>query len=257
VEPAVAPHVIRLLAWDKLANRAARVLARSAPSLTGQLADALLDPEEEFAIRRRVPRVLAASASPRAAAPLLQGLQDRRFEVRFQCGRALARLQERGVDFRADRETVNAMVLNEVSVDRRVWQRQRLLDELDDAESVFVDEVLRNRADRSLEHVFTLLSLTLPREPLLVAFRGLHTSDRQLRGTALEYLESVLPPRVRDSLWPFLEAPHGGKKPGGERSREAILESLLESSESIRIDLEDVRRRLGEQREAKPPEETG
>jgi hypothetical protein len=41
--------------------------------------------------------------------------------------------------------------------------------------------------------VFSLLSLVLPREPLQIAFRGLQSSDRQLRGTALEYLEGVLP----------------------------------------------------------------
>ena len=32
----------------------------------------------------------------------------------------------------------------------------------------------------------------------------LHTSDPVLRGTALEYLEGVLPPDIRDRLWPFL-----------------------------------------------------
>ena len=64
---------------------------------------------------------------------------------------------------------------------------------------------LRKRANRSLEHVFTILSLALPEEPLRVAFRGLHTDDKTLRGTALEYLESILPKPIRQSLWPFLE----------------------------------------------------
>jgi hypothetical protein len=31
------------------------------------------------------------------------------------------------------------------------------------------------------------------------------TDDPELRGTALEYLESILPPEVRAQLWPFLE----------------------------------------------------
>jgi hypothetical protein len=53
--------------------------------------------------------------------------------------------------------------------------------------------------------VFTLLGLVLPSEPLRVAFRGLHSDDRRLRGTALEYLDSVLPRDIRDCLWRFLE----------------------------------------------------
>ena len=36
-----------------------------------------------------------------------------------------------------------------------------------------------------------MLSLVLPTEALKVAYRGLHTDDQTLRGTALEYLESA------------------------------------------------------------------
>ena len=56
----------------------------------------------------------------------------------------------------------------------------------------FVDDFVRDRANQSLAHVFTLLSLVLPREPLQIAFRGLHSQDRMLRGLALEFLESHL-----------------------------------------------------------------
>ena len=59
-------------------------------------------------------------------------------------------------------------------------------------------------AGQTLSHVFSLLSLVLPREPLQIAFQGLQSSDRQLRGTALEYLEGVLPSAIRAGLWPLL-----------------------------------------------------
>ena len=49
------------------------------------------------------------------------------------------------------------------------------------------------RAGQSLAHVFTLLSLVLPSQPLQIAFRSLHSQNSRLRGTALEYLEGVLP----------------------------------------------------------------
>ena len=39
-----------------------------------------------------------------------------------------------------------------------------------------------------------------PTTPLQIAYRGLHTTDPVLRGTALEYLEGVLPPDIRDRL---------------------------------------------------------
>jgi len=67
--------------------------------------------------------------------------------------------------------------------------------------------MLRDRANRGLQHVFTLLALVLPPSPLQLAYRGLHTSDPQVRGTALEYLEATLPAEIRKALWPFLEVP--------------------------------------------------
>ena len=42
----------------------------------------------------------------------------------------------------------------------------------------------------------SLCSLILPRDTLRLAFHGLHTDDRHLRGTALEYLVTVLPEPV-------------------------------------------------------------
>jgi hypothetical protein len=36
----------------------------------------------------------------------------------------------------------------------------------------------------------------LPSEPLRIACRGLRTTDKSLRVTALEYLESMLPPEI-------------------------------------------------------------
>jgi hypothetical protein len=47
-----------------------------------------------------------------------------------------------------------------------------------------------------MEHVFSLLAIVLPREPLKVAFRSLSSEDRVLRGLGFEYLETALPDRT-------------------------------------------------------------
>ncbi len=237
---ALVPHIIRLLAWDQVAREAVLALREFSKRIEGQLADHLVSPEEDFAVRRRIPRVLRASPSQRTAQGLLWGLQDTRFEVRFQCGRALAFITETNPDVKIDRETMIKAVLREVAVDRRVWESHRLFDKLDkDEDSVFVDRVLEERANRSLEHVFTLLALRLPREPLRIAFRGLHTADQTLKGTALEYLDSILPPEIKEALWPFLE--ERSKPEAVGKSREEILADLLESNASIQISLEELR----------------
>jgi hypothetical protein len=239
---ALVPHVIPLVAWDLVADEVTNALQLVAPERVGQLADALSDPNEPFAVRRRIARVLSVCASQRGVEALLYGLDDARFEVRFQCGRSLGAILEKNPEVRIGRERVFAVVRKEVTVSRTVWESRQLLDRLEDQQATsFVDALVKSRASRSLAHVFTLLSLVLPAEPLQIAFRGLHTDDQSLRGTALEYLEGVLPPDIRDRLWPFLEDSRPRVRVA--RPREEILEDLLRSNQSIKLSLEALGRR--------------
>jgi len=100
-------------------------------------------------------------------------------------------------------------------------------------------DVLRDRVSRSLEHLFTLLSLILPRETLRLAFHALHTDDSYLRGTALEYLETVLPESVWSRLFPLLE--QGDEFLPRIRGSAEALHDLLASRESISLALARVR----------------
>lgn len=241
--PPLVAHVIPLLAWDPVAEETVRALRKVAEERVGELTDALLDPNQPFAVRRRLARVFSVCVSQRAADGLLLGLDDLRFEVRFQCGRSLAAILEKNGLVRIDRDRVFNVVRREVAVGRPVWESHRLLDRVDEEERSFVDEFLKDRASQSLAHVFTLLALVLPTTPLQIAFHGLHTNDQALRGTALEYLEGVLPPDIRDRLWPFL-----GDRPVRRpkaRSRDEILADLLRSNESIMMNLEELRKRVG------------
>jgi hypothetical protein len=241
VAPPLVPHVIPLLAWDAVADEAVTALRRVAEEHVGELTDALIDPNQPFAVRRRLARVFAVCVSQRAADAVLLGLDDMRFEVRYHCGRSLAAIVAKNPRVMVHKDRVLEVVRRETAVGRPVWESDRLLNQLeDDDDGVFVDEVVKDRASRSLAHVFTLLSLVLPTEPLQIAFRGLHTTDQTLRGTALEYLEGVLPTNIKESLWPFLEDQRPATRQ--RRGREEILADLLRSSDSIMVNLAEFKR---------------
>jgi hypothetical protein len=240
------PHIIPLLAWDPVAAAALDALRRVAEERVGELVDALVDPAQDFAVRRRLARVFSVCTSQRAVDGVTLGLNDLRFEVRFQCARSLATIVEKNRQVHVNREAIFEVVLRETAVGRPVWESHRLLNQLDDKDDrFFVDEFVKDRASRSLAHTFTLLSLVLPAEPLRIAFRGLHTNDPNLRGTALEYLEGVLPPAIRDRLWPFLEDPRPTQT-RTVRQRDEILADLLRSHASIMLNLEELQRREGD-----------
>jgi hypothetical protein len=163
---------------------------------------------------------------------LLAGLDDARFEVRFHCSRALDHLHLHEPELEIPAARVYAVVERELSVSKPLWESRRLLDQRDSSDQfAFLDDHLRERADQSLEHVFSLLAAVTPREPAKVAFRALHTDDRLLRGLAQEYLDSVLPSAVREKLWALLESRPAGSAP--PPPPEEVLARLLASSESV------------------------
>lgn len=246
--PALAALAIPLVGVDGLATDAMLALRRSLGRVTGLIVDALLDREQAFDVRRRLPRVLSAVPSARAIEGLLHGLEDKRFEVRYECGRSLDRIHTKAPELAIDAKWVLEAVLHEVTVDRLVWESQQALEdhdavgETEDRDTALgLDDFLRRRSNRSLEHVFTLLTLVHPQKPLRLAFLGLQTDDLRLRGTALEYLETALPPDIRDKLWPFLTDERPRRQAG--RSKEKVLDELIRSNDSIIIHIDELRKR--------------
>lgn len=266
----LASFVIPLLSNDAVVRDAVRALRKIAPKATGQLLDALLDPEVDPRVRRRIPRVLKVCRTQRAAAGLMMALKDPVFDVRVQVGLALAQMQDEA-HVNLPRDDVFDVALHEITAGRASW-RQPAASEVSvaiqapksgasDEESShgtsqvdpsivreagpYRDNALRpsgspppdqGTADddlhRGLAHVFTILGLVLEREPLSIAYRAMRSEDAGLRGTAYEYLEVVLPSRVRDVLVPLL----GDVKPTAkirERGSKELADELLRSSASL------------------------
>ena len=204
-DPVEVTQLLQLLAWDDLAPRVRLTLERVAPAHIGLLGDTLTDREIDFAIRRRIPKILgnvaSADAASRALAALMSGLDDPRFEVRYQSARAINRLMMRTPGLSVDRDRILAIVQRELSVPLKVWQGHRLLDQGEPSEDGVLPPLQVGSTQRNIEHVFALLATILPRDPLQAAFRGIQSTDPELRALTLEYFEGVLPPPVLARLW--------------------------------------------------------
>jgi AAA family ATP:ADP antiporter len=203
--PELVLLVVPLLARDELFAEAVAALRRAASRCTGQLLDVLLDPDQDPLIRRRVPRVLKAVPTQRAVEGLLAAIRDQRFDVRYRSAQTLLHLRE---------------------------QDQTLSIPASEGLSAAVRELERSRpSPRGLDHVFRLLSLGLPGEPLRTALLAWRTGDGSMRGTALEYLENVLPASVSAALWPWL----GSRPDPTGRTLEEMRDDLLRSTASLSL----------------------
>ncbi|MGE0384529.1 MAG: Npt1/Npt2 family nucleotide transporter [Gammaproteobacteria bacterium] len=229
LDRSLTPYLIDLLADRDLADDARLELRWLVPRIVGQLTDALLDPDTPVVIRQRLPSVLEVYHNPRAVEGLVQGLEDPVFHVRYGCARALARMLRRSRDLRVEEQRVHAAVLREVEIDGDTWAAQGLLppQDFDDAAAGVSAPV-----GLSLQHVFTLLGLALDQDAMNLAMHAVSSHDRAVRGTALEYLENVLPVEVRRGLWRHIGIQETAPRTG--RSSGEILEELARLWPAVR-----------------------
>lgn len=228
LDPRLVAHVIPLLDDRRLHARAGRALRAVAPRVVGQLVDALVDPAQPDAIRCRLARALGDCDLHRAAEGLQEGLGDWSFAVRRACALALSSMVGRRPDLARSPAIIFAAIESELE-DPSAWVVAR---EGPDGGAHWLDAATRARLGPGPAHVFTLLGLAVDRDTLRLCVRALHAGDTALRGTALEYLENVVPGPARTRLWPHL-----GQSPAestGRRSHEEIVDELLGSLDSLR-----------------------
>ena len=237
LSPRLAAHVIDRLGNDVYARPAHRVLEQMGPDITGQLVDAMLSSDSPVSVRRRVPRLLRKIEDPRAVRGLLEGLKDEEFDVRYRCGHALADLRRANRDLELPERTIMEAVAREVAADQEQWQHRRLREEVSTDIQGEIDALLEAREDRNLQHVFTLLSLALDRDAIVLSLRALSSQDANLRGTALEYLHNVLPEQIREPLWPRLTERSDQPR---VRSMKNSPEDLLQSMRSLMLDRDQL-----------------
>jgi hypothetical protein len=192
-------QVIDLLAWDAVLPAARSALEQVAPRHLGMLVDAMLNPETDFVVRRRLPRILGSVPSRRSLDELINGLEDQRFEVRYHCSRAITRILARNPELSVDPARIIAVVERELAVPPQRWRGYTLLDrpELDGPTDA---ATAPEHSSAYLEYLTLLLSTFLGREPLDAAVQGVQSDDAGVRGLALEYLDQVLPPAVLERL---------------------------------------------------------
>ncbi len=183
LDPRLVPFVLSLVAKTELRRDALGALQRVHRRAAGQIADALLDHGTPAIVRFYLPELLALAGDQRAADALVDGLGDERLDVRTRCARGLAQMREQTPDLYLSRA-------------RLVEMAERELAGL---------ALARVPGDLILTHVFDVLALAFEEKGLCLAWRALRSGDARLHGTALEYLENVLPGTLCGILWPYLD----------------------------------------------------
>jgi AAA family ATP:ADP antiporter len=194
----LASLVLPCLGRDETAEAAVVALRSVAQRVPGLLVDVLLDPARPLRLRRRIPRVLRTCPHPRAARGLAEALTDPEADLRQRAALALRDLARKNPELLPPRRVVLEAAAHELEL----------------------------AGEGTFDQVFMLLGLLLDTEALELALRALASDDEKLRGTALEYLENVIPEPIRGGIWPYLQA--------GRRPRQAQARKPADIAEELR-----------------------
>jgi len=211
----LVPQLLNRLSDPQLSKEAGEALAKFGDAIAGALRDFLADPAAPLAARREVPVLLARMGSKAAAQALADSLIETDANLRFRVISALNKLRAANVDLAMDRDVVESLLIGEIMGHYRSYQ---LLDALGEgAESAEARARLRDSMKQELERIFRLLGLLFPKHDFHSAWVGLQSSDAVLHDNALELLDNILNPQLRNLLVPVLD----GKVSDGERVRRA------------------------------------
>ena len=215
-DPLLIGALVPLLARDNLVKMIVSALAAYGGRAAGEMVSVLLDPATSDVVRRRLPLALKSCPSTIARDGLRAGLELEGFEIRMRCARALLALSDEHPELQEPFPHAVALAQRELGGGGEM-------------------PLVR-------EHVFNLLALALEREPVQIAARAFGTDDVYVRGTALEYLETVLPAPLFSAFQPLLTAT--GPPPARRRKPADPRAELLRAGATMTVSLDELRRQL-------------
>ena len=66
-------------------------------------------------------------------------------------------------------------------------------------------EILEKRLDHGLEQIFTLLGLRYQQKDIEIAYHGILSDKQDIRANAIEFLDNLLHPNLKEALLPLVE----------------------------------------------------
>jgi len=226
----LVPFLIPLLRDLRWGPDARLCLREYGPRILGTLADLLKDPSEDIEIRRSIPLVLAYLPHQESVDILLDGLFDYDGLLRYRSIRALGKLRLLDPELRFDRQKVS-LLLREESEDA-IWCRQALAALYPGGGSNdLLEQLFKDKVNRGKDRVFRLLALLLPPATAISALLAMAEDDRLKRAAVAEFLDNVLPGKLRDYVLPVIEPKAKLLRP--TQTVRQILEACLRNPDPI------------------------
>jgi AAA family ATP:ADP antiporter len=200
----LAPEVLERMRDPLVVPDALDALSRFGDGVVGLLGDYLANPAIPREIRREIPELLLRVASVDAQQALAANLMERDSRIRFRIITALNKLLQAHPEHRVDRRLVSSVLHAEIVGLYRSHQVLAALQRHETAPDVVV-RALGEAMTQEAERVFRLLKVLYPQADMHSAYVGLQSENPVVHDNALEFVETVLSPDLRERLVPLLD----------------------------------------------------
>jgi AAA family ATP:ADP antiporter len=197
--------LLNVLGRDELTDDAATALAAYGNALVPEIERRLRDENAPIDPRRELPTVLVRIGTPEAEQALIGSLLQADVTLRHRVIASLNKLRAVHPEVTLEPSAINLLLAAEIAGHYRSYQvlgplKARLPE--DDPVLHAMDRAMEQELDR----IFRLMGLLLPHVGLHDAYVGLRSTDDLVRANALELLDNVLSPDLRQLLVPLLDA---------------------------------------------------
>jgi ATP:ADP antiporter, AAA family len=203
--PELVAPLIDALGRAELADDVAAALAEYGETILPDLDARLRDDEGSVDVRRELPSVLLRIGTPHAQQILIQGLLAADVTLRHRVVASLNKFRDLHPDIKIDASIVELLLAAEIAGHYRSYQvLGPLREHLKENDPVL--EALRHSMEQEIERIFRVMALLLPQAGLHDAYVGLRSANPMIRANALEFLDNVLKPELRQVLVPLLDS---------------------------------------------------
>jgi hypothetical protein len=199
----LAPEVIDRLREPLVVPDAIDALARFGDAIVGTVRDFLVDPLVSREIRRELPELLFRIGTANARFVLIENLTERDTKIRFRIIRALNRLghlTQQGGDAKLVEVVLQAEILG-------LYRSHQVLAAVKQhaVTPALVEHAVRDAIEHETERIFRLLRVRYPGIDMHSAYVGLRSDNLVVHDNALEFVETVLGPQLRELPVPLLD----------------------------------------------------
>jgi AAA family ATP:ADP antiporter len=197
--------LIAALGREEVSDDAVGALAGFGNGVLPEIARRMADEQVPLEVRRELPSVLVRIGSVEAEQVLLGSLLHADPTLRHRVIASLNKLRTLHPEVQLDTAAVELLLAAEIVGHYRSYQVLGPLQQRLPAGDPVL-EAMGSSMEQEIERIFRVMALLLPHAGLHDAYVGLRSSNPIVRGNAIEFLDNVLKPELRQLLVPLLDS---------------------------------------------------